>query len=49
MGTLNVILHGSMVFRRNHNDEGRIVSIDALIPQFKNNSVRAGNWLASRF
>ena len=46
MGTLNVILHGSMVFRRNRDDEGRITSIDALIPKFENHTVRAGNWLA---
>jgi hypothetical protein len=46
MGTLNVILHGSMVFRRSWDDKNRITSIDALIPKFENHVVRAGNWLA---
>jgi hypothetical protein len=47
METLNVILHGSIVFRRNRDPNTKaITSIDALIPRFKNHAVRAGNWLA---
>jgi hypothetical protein len=45
-GTLNVILHGTIVYQRIRDIQNRITSIHALIPQFDDHTVRAGNWLA---
>ena len=40
-GTLNVLLHGTFLF--DHSEEGEVT---AYIPGFKDEVVRAGNWLA---
>ena len=45
-GTLNVILHGTIVYQLLRDEENRITRINALIPQFAEHVVRAGNWLA---
>ncbi|MBI3681958.1 MAG: hypothetical protein HY235_16370 [Acidobacteria bacterium] len=49
MATLNVILHGTIVFKRNRDRAGNVTSIDALIPTFTDHVFNAGSFLAETY